>query len=267
MTGVGVIGLGTIGVEVARRLAAGAVPEAQLSGVASRDLASAAERAADIDPRPPVLGLDELVASSAVVVEAATAAAFEPIARAVLEAGRILVPVSISALARVSGLDELARRTGGRIVIPSGGMVGLDAVRAAAENGIGRALVRMRLTPASLRNEEHIQRNGFDLDSGELVVVFRGSVREAASALPNHCNNPIALALAGIGVDRTEVEVVAEAGLPGARVEVEVDADAVSLRFVSQNLPSLKSPRTSRIIAPSVIAAIRSLVAPVRVGS
>ena len=75
------------------------------------------------------------------------------------------------------------------------------------------------------------------------------------------------MALAGIGIDRTEVEVIAEAGLPGARVEVEVDADAVSLRFVSQNLPSRGAPRTSRIIAPSVIAAIRSLVGPVRVGS
>ena len=267
MTGVGIVGLGTIGLEVARRLAAGAVPQARLRAVASRDLATAAERAAEIVPRPPVLRVSELVAASGIVVESATAAAFEPIARAVLEAGRILVPVSISALARVSGLDELARRSGGRIVIPSGGMVGLDAVRAAAEDGIGRALVRMRITPASLRNEEHVKRNGFDLESGEPVLVFRGTVREAASALPNHCNNPVALALAGIGIDRTEVEVIAEAGLPGARVEVEVDADAVSLRFVSQNLPSRGSPRTSRIIAPSVIAAIRSLVGPVRVGS
>jgi aspartate dehydrogenase len=75
------------------------------------------------------------------------------------------------------------------------------------------------------------------------------------------------LALAGIGFDRTEVEVVAEGGLPGFVAEVEVDAECVSLRFSSQSLPSLTSPRTSQIVGPSVIAAIRSLVDPIRVGS
>lgn len=266
---VGVVGLGTIGLDVARRLAGGAVPGARLFGVSSRDAETTRERAATIDTTPPVLGLEELIAGSDIVVESASAAAFAGIARRVLEAGKVLVPVSVSALARVEGLDRVAADNNGRIVIPGGGMIGLDAIRAAAEDGIERALVRMTITPDSLRNEDYVMSNGIRVDEaiGEPKPVFRGTVREAARALPNHCNNPVALALASIGMDRTEVEVFALAGLPGARVEVEVDAAAATLRFSSQNLPSFASPRTSRIIAPSVVAAIRSLVEPVRVGS
>ena len=268
MKRVGVIGLGTIGSDVAGRLAGGAVPDAALCAVASRDPATAARRAAAIAPPPPVLSVGDLIAASDIVVESASAAALPDIAPAGRAAGKILVPVSISALARVAGLDETTRRTGGRIVIPSGGMIGLDAIRAAAEDGIARSLVRMRITPDSLRNEDYVKSNGLALDGlVSPLMVFRGTVREAALALPNHCNNPVALAMAGIGIDRTEVEVIAESGLPGALVEVEVDAEAVSLRFVSQNFPSRMSPRTSRNIAPSVVAAIRSLVAPIRVGS
>lgn len=266
---VAIAGFGTIGRSVAERLSRRAVEDAVLAAISARDILRAEQASAHLCPVPAVVPVARLPDLADIVVEAASKDAFGEIATLVLEAGRILVPVSVSAFPRHSHLIALARRTGGRIVIPSGGVIGLDAVKAAAEDGIARVLLRMRLHPDSLAKERFVHASGIDLAAAAdaPLQVFRGSARESAEALPNHCNNPVALSLAGVGVDRTLVEIVADASLPGARVEVEVDAEAVSLRLCSQNLPSPASPRVSRIIAPSVIAAIRGLVAPITVGS
>ena len=61
--------------------------------------------------------------------------------------------------------------------------------------------------------------------------------------------------------------VLADPGVPGAVHHVEVEAADIQLSLTSRNRPSATSPRTSRAVAPSVMAALRALVAPVQVGS
>jgi aspartate dehydrogenase len=76
----------------------------------------------------------------------------------------------------------------------------------------------------------------------------------------------VSLSLAGIGFERTSVEVWVDPGVPGAIHHVELDGEEVSLSMTSRNRPSA-NPRTSRIVALSIIAALRSLNAPLTVGS
>ena len=71
----------------------------------------------------------------------------------------------------------------------------------------------------------------------------------------------------GAAAHRTEIEVWADAGIEGAIHRVEVEADDIRLELTSRNRPSETNPRTSRAVAPSVLAALRALVAPVQVGS
>ena len=85
--------------------------------------------------------------------------------------------------------------------------------------------------------------------------------------MPRHFNVAAALSLAGIGFDRTQVEVWAEAGIAGAIHRVEVDAADIQLDLTSRNRPSDGNPRTSRAVAPSVMAALRALTGPIKVGS
>ena len=268
-TRVAVAGYGAIGRDVAERLARGVIEGIRLTAVSARDLDRLGRDVAWMTPPPVVAPLTEVVAHADIVVEAATAAAFPEIARATLEAGKILVPVSVSAMPRTPGLEALAKRHGGRIVMPSGGMYGLDIIKAAAEDGISHSLTRMWLTPQSLANEIYVKEKGFDLGHalGEPLLIFQGTLSEAAIALPNHCNSSVTLAMAGIGDDRTMIEVYAQSGLPGARSEVEVDAEAVTVRMSVEHLPSKATPRTSRVIAPSVVATLRSLVAPIVIGT
>lgn len=98
------------------------------------------------------------------------------------------------------------------------------------------------------------------------LKIFEGTAAEAGLAFPRHFNVAIALSFAGIGLHRTEVEVWVEDGLSGAIHRVMVEAEDIALAMESRNKPS-ENPRTSRIVAPSIIATLRALDAPLVVGN
>ena len=262
-------GFGNVGQELARRLTAGVIPEARLVAATARDLDRARANAAQFDPAPQVVPLAELVRLADVIVECATAESFPEIARAVLTGGKMLIAVSAGGVPNCPEMLELARRYGGRVRVASGAMPGLDIIRCAAEGGISRVHLRSRIKPDSMAHETYVLERGHDFaarpPSGP-VKVFEGSAGEAAAAFPRHFNVAVSLSLAGIGFDRTFVEVWADPSIGGAIHHVEVEGEDISLTLESRNRPS-QNPRTSRIVAPSIIAAIRALVAPVTVGS
>lgn len=266
---VALAGFGTVGRELARRLTAGAIPEARLTAISARDLDKARAASAELEPRPLVVPVPELPEHADVVVECATGDALPAIAGATLRAGKVLVPVSVGGIAAHPEVLDLAGRYGGRIKVATGALPGLDAIRAAAEGEIRRLALTSRIRPDSLAREAYVIERGFDFTKPLTapVEVFRGSAREAALAFPKHFNVAVTLSLAGIGLDRTEVTVFADPDIPGAIHQVEVEADDIGLSLISRNRPSATNPRTSRAVAPSIMAALRAMVAPVQVGS
>lgn len=265
---VGLAGFGSVGQEIARRLTGGAIPGVVLAAVVARNQVQAQRNARRYAPAPRVLSLAELPDYADVVVECATAEAFPEIARTVLRAGKTLIAVSVAGFLDCPDLEELARSHGGRLRIASGALPGLDIIRGVKEGTIRRIKLTSSIRPDSLAREPYVTSKGFDFSvpPREPVQVFCGTAREAAAAFPRHFNVAVALSLAGIGFDRTEVEVLADSGIPGPVHHIEVEADDASLTLVSRNRASA-NPRTARLVAPSLIAALRTYVAPVQVGT
>ena len=264
----GLAGFGTSGQEVARRLVAGAVPGINLTAVTARDLDKARTNAARLDPSPAVVPLQELPGHAEVIAECATAEALPDILRLGLGAGCTVVVVSAAGLLALPEAERLATDAGGRLRIANGALPGLDSLRCAREGTIHSVKLTSRLRPDSLAHEDYVRGLGFRFAEdppAEPVRVFQGSAREAGAAFPRHFNVAVALSLAGIGFDRTEVEVWADPAVPGAVHQVDVDSDDIGLTMISRNRPSA-NPRTSRIVAPSIIAALRAMVAPVVAG-
>jgi aspartate dehydrogenase len=226
---VAVAGLGAVGFEVARRLAGG-IDDLVLAAVSARDRAAARARIAAVDAGVPVLPAQELAEVADVVVECAPAAVFPVIAEPALRAGRVLVPISVAALMAHLHLVDVARESGGRILVPSGALLGLDAVRAAAEGDIRSVRMVTRKPPRSLMGAPYLETHGIDLDNlGEPLRVFSGTAREGAAGFPANLNVAAALGLAGIGLDRTELEIWADPSVTRNCHRIVVDAD--SARF------------------------------------
>jgi aspartate dehydrogenase len=263
---VGVAGLGAIGLEVARRLDAG-VEDLRLVAVSARDRDKAVRTLAPFRAPPPVVDLPALAQAADVVVECVPAAAFAAAAEPAIEAGRLFMPLSAAQLLERPDLVERAKRTGARILVPTGALLGLDAVRAAAESRIDSVRMRTRKPPAGLKGAPHVERNAISLDGLTAPLrIFAGSAREAARGFPANVNVAAALSLAGIGPDRTIVEIWADPTVSRNIHEIEVEADSARLSLRIENVPS-ENPRTGRITALSVIAALRGLVSPLKVGT
>ncbi|MBW8269308.1 aspartate dehydrogenase [Caldovatus aquaticus] len=264
---VGIAGLGAIGLPLARALDAG-VEGLRLVAVAARDRAKAERALAGFRDPPAVVGLAGLAERAEVVVEAAPAAVFEEVARAAIARGRILVPASAGALLPRLHLVEEARRSGARILVPTGALLGLDAVRAAAEGRVESVTLETRKPPRGLAGAPYLERHGIDVMAVTAPTrVFAGNAFEAAQGFPANVNVAAALALAGIGPERTQVEIWADPSLTRNTHTIRVEAEAARLTMTIENVPSEENPRTGRITPLSILACLRGLASTLRVGT
>ncbi len=260
-------GFGAIGAAIARRLDAG-IAGLRLAAVSARDRDKAKTRMAGFQLPVPVVALGELAALADVVVECAPAAVFLEVVVPALEAGRTVMPLSVGALLAHPELVERARATGARILVPTGALIGLDAVRAAAEGRIASVRMVTRKPPKGLEGAPYLVERGISLAglNGPLKL-FEGSAREGARGFPANVNVAAALSLAGIGPDATTLEIWADPGLTRNTHSIEVVADSARFSMSIENVPSDENPRTGRITALSAIAALRGLTATLKVGT
>jgi aspartate dehydrogenase len=263
---VAIAGLGAIGLPLARALDAG-VTGLRLSSVACRDQVTGRAKLAGFQSVPRMVEIPEL-AEADIVVEAAPAAIFERIALPALEAGRIFVPASAGALLPRMHLARLARQTGARIVVPTGALLGLDAVRAAAEGPIDSITIETRKPPASLIGAPYLEKRRIDvMDLTEPLLVFEGNALDAAAGFPANVNVAAALALAGIGPIRTQVRIWADPSVIRNIHTIRVEAEAARFTMTIENVPSTENPKTGRLTALSLLACLRGLVSTLKVGS
>jgi aspartate dehydrogenase len=266
ITTVAIGGLGAIGLRLARALDGG-VEGLRLIAVAARDQAKAQAAVQAFRSPPRLVSLAEL-AMADIVVEAAPAAVFETIAGAAIDAGRIFVPASVGALLPRMHLVRRAQETGARIVVPTGALLGLDAVRAAAEGRVDSVTIESRKPPRGLNGAPYLVRHGIDVGRIDAPRrVFAGNAVDAAAGFPANVNVAAALALAGIGPMRTRVEIWADPTITRNVHTIRVEAEAARITMTIENVPSPENPRTGQITALSMLACLRGLVATLKVGT
>ena len=260
-------GLGAIGAHLARTLDGG-VQGLRLAAVAARDHDKARRTLAGFRSVPEIVPLPALAEVADIVVEAAPAAVFEAIATAAIERGRIFVPSSVGALLPRMHLVERARRTGARIIVPTGALLGLDAVRAAAEGDVASVTIETRKPPRGLEGAPYLVENGIEvLGVTAATLVFKGNAFDAARGFPANVNVAAALALAGIGPERTMVEIWADPAVTRNTHTIRVEAAAARLTMTIENVPSEENPRTGKITPLSILACLRGLTSTLKVGT
>ena len=265
--GIAIGSLGTVGLDVARRIDAG-IPGLKLQAVSALHRRRAEDRLKEFHRPIPVLPLPELAKMADVVVECAPSAVFRQVAEPAIQLGRVLIPISVGALIDNWDLVEKATKTGARINIPTGALVGLDAVRAAAQGTVSRVTIITRKPPAGLAGSSYLINNNIHVDEiTEPTKVFEGTARSGVAAFPANVNVAAALGLAGIGPDQTMLEIWADPSIDRNTHSIQVEADSARMELKIENVPSKENPRTGRIVALSIIAALRRLVDPLTVGS
>jgi len=264
---VGLAGLGAVGLEVARRIEVG-IPGLALAAVAVRNQDKARRNLPGAGVRIPIVAAEALAETCDVVVECLPPALFRGVAISVIERGKLFMPLSVGQLLENWDLVALAKDKGARILVPTGGLIGLDAVRAAAEGTIRSVTMVTRKPPGGLDGAPYLTARGISLKGLNTArKVFDGSARDGARGFPQNVNVAAALSLAGIGPDATRLEIWADPALERNTHRIEVDADTARFSMAIENVPSEENPRTGRIVALSTVATLRGLVSELRVGT
>jgi len=265
---IAIAGLGAIGKVIATKLDNGSIPGCRLSAVCGRDPARTADFIASLSTAVPSVALGELVEHADIVVECAPARLVREIVEPVVMAGKKVIVLSVGALLEHPDLlDKRNFGQGGQIMVPTGAVLGLDAVTAAAEGKIQSVRMISRKPPIGFKGAPFLVENNIDIENlDKPLKLFDGTAREAAKGFPANLNVSVALSLAGIGPDQTFLEVWADTTVTRNTHSIEVVSDAAILHMTIENIPS-ENPKTGRITAQSVIAMLRKLSAPVRVGT
>jgi len=265
-TRIAIAGLGAIGRAVARRLTDG-LPGLSLACIATGNAAKARDWLKEQKIDCPVVELEEFPKHADLAIECAPASLIEKICRPMLEAGKQVMVLSCGALLPRPDLIDLARAHGGRIIVPTGALLGLDAVAAAAEGTIHSVKMTTRKPPIGLNGAPYLVEHNISVEGlNTAKLVFSGTAREAAAGFPANVNVAAALSLAGIGPDRTMIDIWADPTKTRNCHVIEVDADSASFTLSIENVPS-ENPKTGKIVALSIIATLRKLTAPLRVGT
>ena len=264
----GIGGLGAIGLAVARKVDAGDIPGMRLTAVSARDQAKAKARIAEFRSAPRLVSLAGLADEADIVLESIPAAHFAEIAEPAVARGRIFMPLSVGQLLAHMHLVEKAKATGARIIVPSGALLGLDAVRAVAEGHVESVKIITRKPPKGLAGAPYLKERQLSMDDvTTATMIFSGNAREAIRGFPANVNVAVALSLAGIGPDRTTVEIWADPAVTRNTHTIEVISDSSNLTMTIANIPSVENPATGKVTALSAIAALRRLTAPLVVGT
>jgi aspartate dehydrogenase len=253
---VGIVGCGAIGSEVARAASA-------MEGIDAVWLF-------DIDPDATgplkhlkrthvAMSAAALVEKADLVVECANKGVVQTVVKDALAAGKKAMLMTIGALADDALREQLvglAKRTGGKIYLPSGAVMGVDGVKAAAEADLKSVTLVTTKPPA-----------GLDAKTDRWTLLFSGPAREAVQKFPKNVNVAATLSLAGLGFDQTHVQVAIDPLATRNSHKVIIEGSFGRARIEVENLPSPANPATSYLASLSAIALLRRIVSPIEIGA
>lgn len=193
-----------------------------------------------------------------IVVEAASQEAVWQYAAPSLNYGFPFVVSSVGALANQVEREKMlaAAEIGqSKLIVPSGAVGALDYIQAISRMNDAQVIYESR-KPVSAWAAE-LASLGIDPETlKQAHVLYEGNAQEAALKYPKNLNVAATLALAGLGMDRTQVRVVVDPAVTTNQHMIEVNSSVGSMRTHLNNLPSANNPKTSGIVAHSIAATL-----------
>lgn len=265
---VGIIGCGSIGTGLAVYIDKNLSSNISKIILTDIDPPRAGELAGKLSNARTAKNIDELADASDLIVEAASAGAVPEVLKLAIDKGKDIMLMSIGGLLGNEGLLESAEEKGIRVILPSGAISGVDAIKAAKIAGIESVTLTTRKPPASIKGAPYLTENNIDVDkiSGE-EVIFEGNAIEAMKGFPKNVNVSAILSLAGIGPERTKVKIMVSPKYTKNSHEIEVKSKAGTIKTLSENLPSPDNPGTSYLAALAAMAAIKDYFNTIRIGT
>lgn len=248
---VGIAGIGAIGSAVAKALNA---------GIDGFELAYISDPASTNDFGAQRTDFETLVTQSDLVIECLPAHIVPQLASAAFTTNTDIIFISSAALLLYPQIVEKHKISTSKAYVPSGALCGLDGVKAMREMGIESAKIASTKLPKGFSGAPFILEN--DIDVGAIIektLLFEGNALDAARGFPANINVAASLSLAGIGAEKTRVEIWADPHAQGNAHEITVKSAYSTLVSKIENMPDPQNPKSSVLAAQSIVTTLRDM--------
>jgi len=165
-------------------------------------------------------------------------------------------------------LSKLAVRNNCKVYIPSGAISGIDALKAAGMGKVMRVTLTTTKNPLAFKGVKYIEERKINLNNiNQEVVLFSGKAKDAVRYFPQNINVAAVLSLAGIGVDKTRVRVVASPKVFKNVHEIKIESAAANISTRTENILHPDNPKTSYLAVLSAVAVLKGILEPIKIGT
>ncbi len=269
---VAIIGGGSIARLFIAHIRRGDLGRARVVAIAGRGERSRGKALAKSVRIPFVTNLKGLLSRKPdVVVEAASHDAVREYAEPLLKKGVALIVLSCGALcddALRRRLERAAAKSGALLSVPSGGIGGLDALKAACVAGVNEVTIAVTKPPAAWKGIAYVEKLNVDLDGlREPYVLFEGPARAGVPHFPANVNIAAVLSMAGIGFDKTRLKVIADPALKHNTHYIDIKGRTGNISIKLENVPAPDNPKTAWLACYSALAALKAVKSTTRYGT
>jgi len=264
---VGIIGYGSIGKEIIAATSRNEIPNARI--VALFDKESTVFNKVDYDNGELNLFSDfdefynsDIYSNIDIIIECASKGAIKEYGKKIIDSKKDLIVLSVGAFSDEKYLIELqnlSNLNNTKILIPSGAIAGLDSIRS-VKKYLNTLTIVTTKNPKSLIGAPYFKSSKIRIDEIlKETVLFEGNAVDAIELFPANVNVAVSVALAGIGLVKTQVKIVADPTLSVNKHEIVGEGTFGKIQIVVQNIPSPSNPRTSYLASLSAIECLRGL--------
>jgi len=264
---VGIIGYGSIGKEIIAATSRNEIPNARI--VALFDKESTVFNKVDYDNGELNLFSDfdefynsDIYSNIDIIIECASKGAIKEYGKKIIDSKKDLIVLSVGAFSDEKYLIELqnlSNLNNTKILIPTGAIAGLDSIRS-VKKYLNTLTIVTTKNPKSLIGAPYFKSSKIRIDEIlKETVLFEGNAIDAIELFPANVNVAVSVALAGIGLVKTQVKIVADPTLSVNKHEIVGEGTFGKIQIVVQNIPSPSNPRTSYLASLSAIECLRGL--------
>jgi aspartate dehydrogenase len=266
---VALIGCGTIGREIAIAVDSGRVNNATIVTVVDKIDHLAQTLRSNLQNSNPstFTNFSKFIYSSSfkdvdIIVEAASQDAVNSFGKKIVEAGKSLMIMSVGALGDpffLSEMLDIASQNGSHIYVPSGAIAGVDAIRS-VKHLLDSVVLTTTKNPIALAGAPFFNLTKINVYGiTEKTVIYEGNAADAVKKFPANINVAAIISLAGIGIERTKVRIIADPYTYVNQHEITAKGKFGEMTIVVRNKPSPNNPKTSFLAVLSAIECLRSI--------